>query len=281
MTGKGRIVTLNKYIVFKKLLTRNSEKGQVVLIVVLVMVVALTVGLSIATRSVTNLRTSTEEISSQQALSAAEAGVEQVLKSSSSIATDTLSNGTTYKTDISAVSGTSFLLAGGNITAKNDSIDLWLSDYSVDPAKLYANPWSGSLTVYWGTSSTSCNNAALEIALITGPKTSPKVTKYGFDPCSARANSNNLTFVSSSSQSVAGKTFYHNKVITVTNGIIARIVPLYVGTAIGILGSSALPSQGSIINSTGTSGNTQRKVNVFQGYPKLPSEFFPYGLFSP
>src|SRR5690242_8662448 len=56
------------------------EAGQALLIVVLVMVIALTVGLSLASRSITNLRNSTDEANSQAAFSAAEAGVEQAVK---------------------------------------------------------------------------------------------------------------------------------------------------------------------------------------------------------
>jgi len=57
-----------------------NQKGQALLIVVLVMVVALTVGLSIASKTIISLRTSTEEANSQKALAAAEAGIEQALK---------------------------------------------------------------------------------------------------------------------------------------------------------------------------------------------------------
>ena len=63
----------------------EKQKGQVLLIVVLVMIVALTVGLSLISRSITNLRTSTEEAESQKALAAAEAGIEQALESGQDI----------------------------------------------------------------------------------------------------------------------------------------------------------------------------------------------------
>ena len=52
------------------------QKGQILLLVVLVMTIALTIGLSLATRTITDIRTTTEEENSQRAFSAAEAGIE-------------------------------------------------------------------------------------------------------------------------------------------------------------------------------------------------------------
>src|SRR5579885_3559975 len=72
-------------------LQRTPQDGQAFLIVVLVMVIALTVGLSIASRTITNLRVSTEEENSQKAFSAAESGIEQALKSGN-YNSNTLSN---------------------------------------------------------------------------------------------------------------------------------------------------------------------------------------------
>lgn len=53
--------------------------GQILVLVLLVVVVALAIGLSIASRNITNLRTSTQTNQSQRSFSAAEGGVEDVL----------------------------------------------------------------------------------------------------------------------------------------------------------------------------------------------------------
>lgn len=259
---------------------KNNQRGQVLLIIVLVMVVGLTVGLSLASRSIVSLRTSEEEVSSQRALSAAEAGIEQVTKTSTSIANGSFLNNSTYNTSITQLSGSSFLVNGGNPVLKDDGSDVWLSDYSTDSAKLYLNPWSGNISVYWGKDNNGCNQAALEIAVISGSKAAPVVKKYAFDPCITRSNSNNFT-AASPGGSVSGETFPFGATISITNGLIARIIPLYAETPIGVSAGSALPAQGSIITSVGTSGDTSRKVTVFQGYPTLPSEYFPYSIFSP
>ena len=263
----------------------KSEKGQSLLIVVLVMVIALTVGLSIATRSITSFKNSNEQANSQKALSAAEAGVEQAIKSSASVANSNFSGGTGFTTTYTQISGTSFLFNGGNPISQDDGIDLWLTAYNSDSSLLYQNPWNGSFTIYWGDNSGPCNNAALEIVVISGSKASPTIQRYAFDPFSTRLtgpSGNGFTQAVAAQSTVAGKTFYYQtQTIPVTNGLIARIIPLYTNASAGIIGTAAFPSQGSVISSLGTSGSTARKVSVFQGYPELPSEYFLYNLFSP
>lgn len=267
-----------------------NEKGQALLIVVLVMVVALTVGLSIASKTITNLRTSTEEANSQKALAAAEAGIEQALKTNQ-IASGTFTDtNTTYQTSVTGVSGTNFLMNGGNPVFQDNGADLWLSDYSSIPANLYGNKWSGNLTINWGTSTDPCSNAALEVIIISGTSIQTAASKrYVYDACAARAGANHFTQVALTRGSMLGKDFFYQTTtpLSVSSGFIGRIIPLYFNTPVGISSNVALPSQGSTITSTGctpscTSVNSvQRKVNVFQGYPEIPSEFFPYNLFSP
>ncbi|MDO8620795.1 MAG: hypothetical protein Q7R31_00710 [Candidatus Levybacteria bacterium] len=258
----------------------KNEKGQILLIVVLVMIVSLTVGLSVASRSITNLRTSTEEVSSQKALAAAEAGIEQSILSNASIASGEIYIGTTYSTTVTEVKGTSFLVKGGNTIAQDEGADIWLSDYSKDSAKLYLNPWNGNLTIYWGNSSDSCSNPALEIVIVSGTKISPKINRYAFDPCSSRASNNHFT-PALSGGSVEGVNFSSSTPpISIASGLIAKIIPLYSSGQIGVVGDVALPSQGFITDSTGKSGNTVKKINAFQGYPQLSAQYFSYGLFS-
>lgn len=275
---------------------RESQKGQVFLIVVLVMVVALSVGLSVAARTLTNLRISTDETNSSKALFAAEAGIEQALKTGQEITEQTLDPNTTNNIKIKSVtittlSGNTFLLNNGAPVSKDDGGDVWLSSYSTDSAKLYQNPWSGTLNIYWGGSTESCNPSitasALEIIVISGSRASPAFTRYAIDPCAstARGTANHFNAPNGSSGSVEGRSFKFSQSINVTNGLITRIIPIYNTTSIGIVGvpvngGPALPSQGRIIVSTGSVGNTQRKISYFQGYESVPSEFF-YSLFLP
>lgn len=277
----------------KKLSTIRDDQGQVLLVVVLVMVVTLTVGLSVVSRSVTNLRNATDEEHSQKAFSAAEAGIEQSINATCTeqtgctIADTFTENKAKFSAIAIPVSGKEFLLNGGNIVAKDDGVDLWLSDYSEDPLLIYQNPWSGNLTIYWGDTSMSddCQQAALEVIIIYGPKTAPTSKRDTADPCSARKQANNFSPSSSGGGTIAGVAFKYKMTINLIENevtkraLLARIVPLYTNAKIGVSGENALPSQGNIITSEGTSADTKRKIVLVRGYPGLPAEFFGYILF--
>ncbi|MBI3092877.1 MAG: pilus assembly PilX N-terminal domain-containing protein [Candidatus Levybacteria bacterium] len=269
----------------------NAQRGQALLIVILIMVVSLTVGLSVASRSIVNLRTSTEEENSQRAFSAAEAGVEKAIATGLGISSsqDLGNNASIKEVTIGEVSGREFVLNAGNKVEKDQGIDLGLSqDY---PG--YATPQNiNNLSIYWGSQSESCTDsppsaAAIELIVIwEAAGSSPRSTRYAYDPCT---RGNNFASAEEGSYIISGKTFkYKTSSIGINRGLVARVIPLYANTPVGIntcnsAGTSctALPLQGTIIQSTGASGGTERKITYFQGYPQLPVEFFQYILFSP
>jgi Tfp pilus assembly protein PilX len=268
---------------------KDYQRGQILLIVVLVMVVALTVGLSVATRTITNLRTSTDQENSSRAFSAAEAGIEQALSNKNAIS-GAFTNNTSYTTTVSTLAGANVLLNNGLSISKDNPVDVWLSTYPT-----YTNPYTGNFTIFWGADSDVCNSsessnslAALEIVLLTGTKVNPVLTRYAFDPCQARSNNNSFTYVPASSGTVSGKSFTYRRSFVITSGLFMRIIPLYSPTIIGVKGCdaasancTALPSQGTIIESVGTADTAKRKIVHFSGNAGLPAEVFPYVLFSP
>ncbi|MBI2033244.1 MAG: hypothetical protein HYT10_02145 [Candidatus Levybacteria bacterium] len=284
---------------------RHKETGQAVLIVVLVLVIALTVGLSVASRTITNLRLSTEEENSQRAFSAAEAGIEAALKSSCTtgvcnIGNDAnpFSNNAAFTGTITKIDGDEFLLRGGNLISAYDGADIWLSDYSPDPKNLYTNPFEGTLTIYWGSSDDGCNEPAIELITISGDRFNPTLTRYAVDACADRRLRNNFCpsgyagcptlQILPPNTKKAGKEFHFAVTTTLTagsKGLLARVVPLYKSGYIGVTGAgvngATLPLQGKLIESVGTSQTTQRKIVFFQSNPELPSEFFQYLLFIP
>ncbi|OGK36855.1 hypothetical protein A3F03_00710 [Candidatus Roizmanbacteria bacterium RIFCSPHIGHO2_12_FULL_41_11] len=271
----------------------KRQAGQTLLIVVLVMVISLTVGLSIASKTITNLRTTTEEADSAKALSAAETGIAQSIKSG---ATGTItggfaSNNTAFNSTLTSVSGTSFLVNAGNVIPQDEGADVWLIEHNASGGLIYTSRWNGTLTIYWGNSLGDCNDpskvpAALEIIKITGTSASTAIaTRYGYDPCS---RSNNFASPTSSpAEGVVapgtGKRFYYtaNMGGPITDGLLVRVIPLYANTVLAVAGTAVLPKQGSIITSAGTSSNVVRKISVVANYYSLPSQFFTYGLFVP
>lgn len=265
------------------------QKGQVLLIVVLVMVTALTVGLSVAARTITNIRSAEDSQSSERAFTAAEAGLEQSLTENKNMS-GSFGGNSTYQTVIKTVSGTEFAINNGSPVLKDDSADIWLSNYPT-----YANPWTGSLTIYWGEQGDTCTTnestntvSALEVIVLSGNKNAPQSTLYALDPCNARSLQNKFEYIAPNGGTISGKTYKYRKTLTVNSGLLLRVIPLYAPANIAVRGCDsggnnclALPSQGSVIESTGVSGDTSRKIVSTKPYPKIPTELFPYNFFVP
>lgn len=270
----------------------NFEDGQTLLIIVLIMVVSLTVGLAVVSRSITNLRMTTEEENSTRAFSAAEAGIERVLKtgigttSVSGVAGALGSNPNSPLIKDIAITqseGDQILVNGGEAVQKDDGVDIWLVKHDSNNKPVYSPSWNGTdLKFYWG--DTFCNTnevSALEIIVISGTvPSSISAARYAVDPCSSRSSLNNFSNISSGSYSVGGKQFrYEYEITNITNGLLARVIPLYSSAVMGVTADVSLPSQGRIIDSTGSLGTIERKITFFQGYAKLPSELFQYTIF--
>lgn len=277
------------------------QRGQVLLISLLVLVIGLTVGLSVATRSITTVRMTTSENSSQKAFTAAEAGIERALLSTASatqINGSFSTSNSSYQTTISNVSQDQFFVNNGSLVLKDDPADVWLAGYPD-----YGVPYVGDLDIYWGINGDSnvCNGpnnvpddqnnpsaAAMEIIAITGTsKANPQIAHYAFDPCNGaagvRSSYNNFSAPTlSGSLSILGTNFQHGTRISFTAGsgagLLVRIIPLYSSTHIGIKGTN-LPAQGTVYTSVGTSGDAQRKIVTFRGFPKVPIELYPFLIF--
>lgn len=284
---EAKWLILYKLDIFMSKVVSLKQGGQTLLIVVLAVVIALTVSLSVASRMITNIKTTTEEANSQKALSAAEAGIERALQKITSTEAPITDN-LTYTATVSTLKGSQLLLNGGNIITKDEGVDLWFVEHNSDGTPNYSSSWTGTVTIYWGNTGDNCSTsqisntmAALEVVVVSGTKETPSVNRYAIDPCDLRRNDYNKFSEEDETGtfSIAGRDFKYRKQISITNGMIARIIPLYANAPIAVVGSVDLPSQGSVINSTGTSGSTERRITVFQGYPSLPAEFFPYNLF--
>lgn len=268
---------------------KNSENGQILLIVVLTMILALTVGLSIASRTVTELKLARQSEESQRALQAAEAGIEQVAKSPTLTSSGTFTNNAKFTTTVTTDSDTQVLLNNGQEVDQATGSDVWLSEHTT-----YANPMGNgspvTVTIYWGTKDQStCSVSggpavipALEILLLEGSIDVPTFKKYVYEPslCSRIPGATKIA-TSSTATNVNGVDFYYSiSLPSITNGRIMKIVPIYASGKIGIKSSGpAFPAQGSIIESTGTSGDTVRKVIYYQSFPQLP-EVFQYSILS-
>lgn len=284
----------------------HGEAGQVLLIVVLVVIISLTVGLSLVGRTITNLRTSTEESDSQKALAAAEAGIERSIQAQTDIPiADDLDNGSAYSTMVSQINSSApFFLNGGNIITKNEGADIWFANRDANDKIIYPPPQSPQFFhLYWGFSSEQCGSstppAAIQVIVVAGDSAANvKTYRYSYDGCS-RGN-NFTTPPAGRSLTWNGKTLDFSyrtpgnganiELVEKSNIIFMRIIPLYANTVIGVdtcnpfnqnNGCTSLPFQGSIVTSTGVSGAANRKITIFKGYAQIYLPYLSYGLFVP
>jgi len=260
----------------------NYQKGQILLIVVLVMVTTLTIGLSVAVRSISNIKTSQDAASSEKAFSAAEAGIEKSLTNNAS-SSGSFVNNANYQATIVTVAGTQFALNEGSPVLKDDSSDVWLSNYPN-----YTNQWSGTFRIYWGQASDQCTQsestntqAALEVIILSGSPANPQLAHYAYDPCDPRSLSNLFQYPTQTGDTILGQTYQYSETFTVNQGILVRIIPVYAPAlmAISVTNGNPMPAQGTVVQSTGISGSTQRTIITYHYYPKLPNEILQYGLF--
>ncbi len=286
----------------------RADGGQVLLIVILVVIVASTVGLSLASRSITSMRSSTEEAESQKALAAAEAGIERAIQGSIpiNIPSTNLGNNSSYVTQVLPGNSSSFLINGGNMIPKDEGADVWFVGHNSDGSlnyNDYSSTYPNFLNLYWGSASDgSCSSstapAAIQAIIVTRDSSSPNTIKsyrYAYDSCSSQRGNNFTPADTTGSFTVGGITFnYSTPKNDLAKGIkdiiLMRVIPIYKDAAIGIdtcnpanrpgcNNLTALPSQGYIISSTGTSGQASRKLTVFKGYPQTYLPYLSYGLF--
>lgn len=286
----------------------RADGGQVLLIVVLVIIVTSTIGLSIATRSITSLRTSTEEAESQKALSAAEAGIERAIQGSVPIALSSQTvldseggSNSTYSTKVMQVDSTQFLINGGNIIPKDEGADVWIVSHDSNNNPVYSEAKSlPFINLYWGSASELCDTstapAAVEAIVVSKNRSTGEIKsyRYTYDSCPTRRSGNNFTPADSGSFAIAGVTFtnrtapQNDLAKNVEDIVFIRVIPIYKDAVIAVSACNhnqtpatctPLPIQGYLISSMGISGQANRKLTVFKGYPQTYLPYLSYGLF--
>ncbi|MDO8573521.1 MAG: pilus assembly PilX N-terminal domain-containing protein [Candidatus Daviesbacteria bacterium] len=270
----------------------KNEKGQVVLILVLVMTVALAIGISVVQRSLSDVSTSSKVEQSSRAFSAAEAGIEKAIQSGSPVPGQTLDNNSIIQgVDASPIPAANQALEYTSLT-KEEMAQVWL----VNPNDLTSEQYSGTtLDIYWGLQNISdpADKPAVEISFVYLSGGAYQQKKFFYDSNSSRASSNNFTDVSSgcsntlsaiTTSSGTDRKFFCKTTISGLNPtlILLRARVLYSGVSQPFAVkpvSGSLPVQARIFTATGTSGQTQRRIQVFRLDKVVPS-FFDFAIFS-
>lgn len=253
----------------------KKQKGQVLLITVMLLATALTVALSVSFKSTTETQVTKLEEESQKALAAAEAGIEEALKSGTadigSLSGLGSFSGTAQCSETSP--GQEFVTP---LLQKDEQYTFYFADYD-QTTNSFSNYWSGGFDLYFQTES---NTPAIELTFITNSD----IYHYLLDPDNLipAPPATGKTAVTSGSYPLKGNTFSYKTQSSFnlsgdTKIIIARV--LDTETKIGISASSNLKPQGKTCESSATSGTTAgegatKKVSLFQSYPQIPVDFF-------
>ncbi len=286
----------------------KNQSGQALVLVLLSLAVVLTLVLFVLSRSVTDVAISSRQEESIRAFSAAEAGIERALVVGSAGSAQFGDAGSGYSANVSSYAeGTRSFVYPINV-ASGESATTWFIGHS-DNGDLICDVshpcfTGNSLKICWGKAGTASNTSTTPAVELTvyyestpGLLSTIKVARAAFDPNSSRRSSNSFTASDSGNCIINGVSYAFQKSIqfsglgipagsyNVSNGLqFARIKLLYntdtsheVG--IDVTGSSTLPSQGQDIVSTGVAGGSNRRVQVFQGWPEIPS-IFEYSVYS-
>lgn len=260
-----------------------KRNGQALLIIVLVMAVALTVGLAVISRSVTDIRISSQEEESARVFSAAEAGIENALKIG---ATQGDFGDIHYDVEETAMgAGTEFVFP--NQIEVGDTQTVWLVNHDADGNFMETAGYTASgLNVCWEDTDPE---TALEVSIFYKDAGIYKIARGAYDAETAsRANSFSLPDDGSCAGlnrkkelkwsddfgiSLDGNTFL----------LFLRLKPLYNKAKIGIVAGAGgtLPSQGTCFESSATleTSGVTRRVRQCQ-FHKSPPAVFDYVLFS-
>lgn len=286
-----------------------TSAGQALLIVVLSLAVVLTIVLSILARSVTDIKISSGSEEALRAFSAAEAGIEQALIAGS-IGTTQLGDAT-FTASVTEIGEGSTNFVNPTPLFSGETSLFWFVAHDEDGnlvCDLSNNCFTGNqVKVCWGkdgTSGSSSQTPALEAAIVyasnPGIYSSLKIVRAALDPYSGRRSTNKFSAPDAGNCTLGTENFAFQKTLNlsslgipassygVANGLQFLVVRILynedeshtVGVSVGFPGNSLLPAQGTLVESTGSSGEANRKINVFQGFGELP---LPFGtvVFSP
>lgn len=253
-----------------------GDRGQILLITLLVLTVATTIALSLIGRATLDLSMSNQLEESTRAFDAAEAGIEQALRSGTGTSgPSTLSPGVTYDVSVNSIGGAAGVYQFSHATPENVTETIWLvshtADGDLDETPFYTSP---TIDLCWSQGTTP---AALVVAILyrEGTDQTYQVARTAVDP-SSRGNNFDMTGITTNGCGLS----YYRKVINFAslgltlNGasrdtlLALRIRPIYADATLAVDGGAfGIPRQGNVIESTGsTATGITRKVIVYQQY---------------
>lgn len=285
------------------------NSGQALLIVLLSMAIVLTVILSVLARSITDLSISSQDEDSLRAFSAAEAGVENALIIGSDIGSTSIGNAT-YNADVSSFAEGEKIFSNPILLTSGESTTIWFVAHD-DEGNFTCSAEKpcfrgNQMKVCWGktgTSGSSDTTPAIEVSIFYttsfGDYSTVRIARATADPNESRRLINKFSSPDGGTCTVGDQNYQFQKTIDFSdldipvnvqnnqNGLqFAKVRFFYntdlshnVGFDVDFPGNGLLPSQGLKIESSGVSGDANRKLDVFQSYGEIP-EIFDSAVFS-
>lgn len=295
-----------------------DQKGQIILILLLIMTVALAIGLALVQRSITDISTSSRLEESSRAFSAAEAGLEKVLGGSGSLPDTPLENNSVFNVKDSGLLPADKQALEYPPISKEEIAHVWLADFKTSIDKYYDQQnldvyWGFPEAA----TATNSEKPALEVTIVYKDAAGVyQNKKFYLDPVNSRTPPNGFqtpanpgpdisNFNCGTSASPIAKIntifskdqaedrqFYCKARLNGSAPILVllRARLLYSNSshpfAVAPIGSCAtdpkpcsLPKQVKIVLSKGTSGSTQRSIQLFK-IDKVVPFFLDYAIFS-
>jgi len=255
---------------------RNMKKGQVLLILVMLLSTAFTVVLTATYQSVTETQLTKLEEENQKTLAAAEAGIEAVLRQKTTVNIANLPNLNNFSGQ-ALIQNTQTNQFTTPLIYKDEQYTFYLAPYNPQTNSFLDNSIPQSINICFGDQN---YNPAIEITLI---KSDNSIRRYAINPFSDNIINNGLNASSPNSQDCPSDFQFRNRyqitaseISTNSRIMIFRVIHTSLGsTKIGLRASSPFPPQGTTIISTARSTTgVEKKIQLFQSYPQIPSEFF-------
>ncbi len=252
----------------------QNKRGQVLLIAVMLLATVITVVMTVAFNSTNETKLVKLEEDSQKALAAAEAGIDAVIKQSinSSVSINSLgqfnSQGVSGTAQVTEVSKSTFVTP---LLQKDEQYTFYLSNYPD-----FTPQGVDGLHIYFYSESGQC--PSIEVSIITF---SNSLERYAYNTCGGTTIANALP--ETPVQTTIDGTIFEARTpnpLDISNGDIAFIKVLNGRTKIGFQGYEGgfvypLPAQGKLIESEArTTSGVVKRVQLFQSYPQIPSNFF-------
>lgn len=287
-----KIYNNNRMGVFTKYKTMGNN-GQILLITLLVLTVATTVALSLIGRATIDLSMSNQLEESTRAFNAAEAGIEQALRTGTGTTLPvTLSPGVTYDVSVNVIGGAAGVFQMARKTLENTTETLWLVEHT-DTGAVNETPFytANTIELCWSQETAPDVAAALGVTVLYKDTFGDYHTaRMALDPDAAtRGNNFTATGITTTGCGLG----YYGKTINFTTDfapavnpaldtlIALRIKPYYADATLAINGGiNEIPKQGNQIESVGATGTgVSRKVMVYQQY-RAPLSIFDSVIYS-